>query len=569
MLTFLRIILVISIPLGLWAGGVSWNIGILTDLGRGEQIGLDYDYTETFLSGSMEFGSWYIDTRFEYSDPPEYGFQFQGLDRFLLRYNSDNWLLEFGDISAVFGRGLALNLYEDQAMDFDNQIKGLRLTTGLWGDHELDVLAGVNEAYHFYSPSSDLREPDGRAAYELVGAAGTINGQSGFWTGVPYLIGSRIRSDYLWREIDAEIGGISVNTVKQTQHVIQSGWGQSLYADSWDIYLEYNRTWKAFDYPLVSQNIFQTENGVVLQNSSQDYTTSGQALNLQLNWFPQWFTAMFEYKRYLNGPESAADKRDPLLLASKPLPWQLGPTGIRQHDISLLGNVTHPVDYGDELGWNLELQRLINDEWSLILNAAQTSQARDNRDLDQSPGIIPKQDITQNPWQEYFFEIEYSGEALSQRLFIAYTRSILSGASAAEILNHYTVVPAYLSWHPDNNLVLSSVIELQHSVVTGEDYSGGSIEGHEFLSTHIIGSIDLKHKYSASVIWDSSDDPNLISGVPETQHWISGELSLKPIDGLWIRASYGKEKGGVRCTGGVCRILNPFEGFRMTMEWRL
>jgi len=367
-------------------------------MGRGEQIGLDYDYLETYLSGSVSSGPWYLDLNLEYSDPPEYGYEFQGVERAFLSYTSDIWTIEAGDISAVFGRGLALNLYRDQAIDFDNQVMGLRLSTTFFNDHELDFLVGSKGDYRFYSPSSDLREPDGEAAYELVGLEGTINSESGVWTWSPYFIGSRLQSDYSWSSLDPTSGGLIADTVTQTMHVIQGGWGQAIYGESWDLYLEYNNTWKAFDYPLLEQTILQDENGITLVNNSRTYTAPGQALNIQVNWFPEWFTAMFEYKRYLNGPETSADKRNPLLLASKPLPWQIGPTGIRQHDISLLGNVTHPVDYGDELGWNLELRRAINDQWSLTLNASQTSQARDSRDLEQSAGFWPEQDVRQNPW---------------------------------------------------------------------------------------------------------------------------------------------------------------------------
>lgn len=569
MLKPIRFFILLCLPLGLLAEGVSWNVGLISQVGRGEQLGLNYDYLENFVAGSIEYGNWYLDLSFESSTPPEYGFEFQGFDRIFLSYIGNNRSLELGDISAVFGRGLALNLDEDQAIDFDNEILGLRLTSSFLDIHELDIIAGVNDGYRFYSPSSELRLPDGEAEYKLVGAEATINSSSGFWTLAPYLISSQMISDYSWRELDPTLGIITNDTVSQKMHSIQTGLSQSLYGELWDFYLEYNQTHKTFDYPLVTQSINQTDDGVTLETNSRDYTSTGQALNIQVNWFPEWFTAMLEYKRYLNGPEVSADKRNPLLLASKPLPWQLGPTGIRQHDISLMGNVTHPVDYGDELGWNLELRRDIGYSWVVILNAAQTSQASDSRDPDQAAGFLPKQDITRNPWQEYFAEIEYSGGAISQRMLIAYTSSVLSGASAAEITKHITLVPAYLSWYASNDIVLSTVVELQQSTVSGEAYDGELIDGHDFQSMHGILSMDLKQKYSASLIWDSSDDPNLNSGAHGTQNWISGELSLKPLDGLWVRASYGKEKGGVRCTGGVCRVLNPFEGFRMTLEWRL
>ena len=564
MLFAARKIILIALPLSILAEGVSWNIGLVSNYGRGEQAKTDYNYLENFINGSIEFGHWYLDLSVESSHPPEYGYTYQGLDRIYLSYIGDSHSLEFGNISAVFGRGLALNLDENRAIDFDNEIMGLRFSTVFLKNHELDFLAGVNHNYRFYSPSSELREPDGQADYELAGVEATLNSDNGWWSLLPYLLVSQLRSDYLWNELDPSIGVVSIDTLTQTMQAIQGGWGQSIYGETWDLYLEYNHTWKAFDYPLVTQESELTDDGVVLHNRGAEYARSGQALNVQINWFPEWFTAMFEYKRYLNGPESTSQKRDPLLLASKPLPWQMGPTGIREHDISLLGNVTHPIDYGDELGWNFELRKTLNDQLSMVLNAVQIS-----RSTADDPEFLPQQDISLNPWQEYYAEFEYSGSVFYQRVLLAYTRSVLSGISAADIMEHYTLVPAYFSWHPNENLVLSTVVELQASRVYGEVYGGNVSEVHEFKSGHFIASADFAHKYSAALIWDTSNDPSLSDGSEETQNWVSAELSLKPMDGLWVRTSYGKEKGGVRCTGGVCRVLNPFEGFRLSLEWRL
>jgi len=561
----IRTLILLVLPLSVFAQQLSWNLGLKSNLGRGQQVGTDYNYFENFINGSIEYGQWYLDLSLESSQPPEYGFEYQGVDRLFLSYIGPSYSFEFGDISALFGRGLALNLDENQAIDFDNEIMGIRYSSVLFENHEIDLLGGVKKNYRFYSPSSDLREPDGMASYQLAGAEVTINSESGFWSMVPYLIASRMQSDFVWQTLDAEAGLISTDTVTQNMNAIQGGWGQSIYGDTWDIYLEYNKTWKAFDYPVANQSIKHSTNGQSLINADPKYSQTGQAFNLQLNWFPDWFTTLFEYKRYLNGPETAAQKRNPMLLATKPLPWQMGPTGIREHDISLLASVTHPIDYGDELGWNLEIRKTLSDSWSAVLNGARTSQSS----LDGNAGILPTQDLDRNPWQEYYAEFEYSGSSFYQRLLIAYTQSVLSGQTAAEVMEHYTFVPAYLSWHPNDDLVLSSVVELQSSKVYGELYSGEELEGHKFQSGHFIASADYEHIYSAALIWDASNDPSLLSDGADLQHWVSGEVSLKPMDGLWIRASYGKEKGGVRCTGGVCRVLNPFEGFRVSMEWRL
>jgi len=74
---------------------------------------------------------------------------------------------------------------------------------------------------------------------------------------------------------------------------------------------------------------------------------------------------------------------------------------------------------------------------------------------------------------------------------------------------------------------------------------------------------------SVAAIWDYTNDPTQVdeAGQP-LENWLSGEVSLRPTRDIQIRASYGAEKGGVRCTGGVCRVVNPFEGTRVTLEVR-
>lgn len=561
----LNCLLLLALPFSLLADDLSWNLGLKSTLGRGEQLGHDYSYLENFISGSAEMGPWYLDLSLESSQPPEYGYEYQGVDRFYLSYIDGTRSLELGDISAVFGRGLALNLDENQAIDFDNEILGFRFSTLIMENHELDLLAGVREEYRFYSPSSQLREPDGLASYDLVGAEVTLNSSSGQWSTIPYVILSRMRSDFVWQSLDRDVGTIRTDTVSQQMNALQGGWGQSIYGGSWDLYFEYNQTWKGLDYPLANQNRVILPDGQQLVNSDSEYTQSGRAFNLQLNWFPEWFTALFEYKRYLNGPESSAQKRNPLLLATKPLPWQMGPTGIREHDISLLGNVTHAIDYGDELGWNLEVRKSLTDNLSVVVNGGQISQSSPVGE----PGWVPTSALDQNPWEEYYADFEYSGPSFYQRMLIAFTSSTLSGQNTAEVMEHYTFVPAYMSWYPNDVLILSSMIELQRSRVMAKTFAGSTLDSYDYQSGHFIASADYVQKYSLAVIWDTSNDPGLDPTNDGYQHWVSGEISVKSQRGLWLRASYGKEKGGVRCTGGVCRILSPFEGFRVAVEWRL
>ena len=559
------------LPATLAAADLNWNLGLASFLGRGEQQGVPYDYTENYFSLNLDAAAHSLQLEMEYSDPPEYGFAFTGLRRIWYQYATRDLMLELGDIGAVFGRGLALNLYEDQTIDFDNIPRGARLTWYASGEISLDLVAGRRAEYSFYSPSSSLREPDGLSSYDLAGVQLSYNAPTGAWAASPYALVGRLQSDYVWRELDPVTTRLEANTVEQEQRTLQLGWAQSVYMSNWDLFMDVNILERGLDYPLVDQEIKTTADGLELITSDYDHRLQGHGAYFQFNWFPQWFTAMFEYKRYAYGRELSADKRNPDIQASKPLPWIMGPTGIRQHDISLLGNVTHPVDYGDEVGWNLELRKFIGTDWALTLNATQVSQLSALGDPGLDAAFWPTTDLMYSPWLEGFMELEYTGGNLSNRMLLAYTRSVLSAEDVAEELSHVTVVPAYLSWHPSSDLNFSTVVELQFSVRTPREYAGGNEESTAFKSTHFIASADVQRNYSLSVIWDTSDDPTLAVGesAESLQHWVSAELSMRPTDKVWLRTSYGKEKGGVRCTGGVCRVINPFEGFRMTLEWRL
>jgi hypothetical protein len=554
------------VPVASWAGDVNWNLGLSSWLGRGNQLDVPYDYSENYLTLNLDAESWAARFELEYSDPPEYGFAYTGLRQFWLTHNGDKHTLELGDVGAVFGRGLALNLYEDQIIDFDNIPRGLRLNYLVNDILEFDLLAGFKNEYRFYSPSSALREPDGLNDFMLTGLQATIYGSS--FSSSPYIIASELKSDYRWPSIDESSTSVNTEIVRQKMRALQAGLAQSIYGTSWDVFVEYSLQRKGFDYPIIYPEIQLYEDGVGLDYGDNQSSLSGAGIYAQVNWYPEWATVLFEYKRYAYGREEIRYKSDPYYQGTKPLPWQIGPTGIRQHDINLLGNVTHPVDYGDEVGYNLELRKYFGYAWALTLSATAASQIEDEGDF------RPCSDARYSPWQEYLAELEYSGSSLTNRFFLARTNATVSGASTAEQYEHLTLVPAYLTWHPSDKLSLSTVLEYQASNLRSEFYDDADAEGdaeeHNYSTTHIIFSADVLHRYSASVIWDRSDDPALATaeGGEEFQNWLSTEISVKPTDKIWLRASYGKEKGGVRCTGGVCRVLNPFEGFRMSLEWR-
>ncbi len=50
----------------------------------------------------------------------------------------------------------------------------------------------------------------------------------------------------------------------------------------------------------------------------------------------------------------------------------------------------------------------------------------------------------------------------------------------------------------------------------------------------------------------------------ENDHWLSAELALEIKSNHRLLLFYGTERGGLKCTSGVCRTVQSFEGFRLT-----
>jgi hypothetical protein len=49
------------------------------------------------------------------------------------------------------------------------------------------------------------------------------------------------------------------------------------------------------------------------------------------------------------------------------------------------------------------------------------------------------------------------------------------------------------------------------------------------------------------------------------KYWASGEITYKFNSSNSLTFSYGTERGGLKCTSGICRYVNPFKGFRLTI----
>ena len=146
-----------------------YNLSLESKYGQGIQIlGYDsndpiidstYKYNEHILDLNLNFDSGlYINTQFEYSKPPVFGKELMGLNSFYLEYELDKLKFKFGDIYTLYGRGLSVNMFQDQVIDYNNSIRGLEFNYYLNDDIALFGIAGVSD-FEFRTLPSE-RETD-------------------------------------------------------------------------------------------------------------------------------------------------------------------------------------------------------------------------------------------------------------------------------------------------------------------------------------------------------------------------------------------------------------------------
>ena len=71
--------------------------------------------------------------------------------------------------------------------------------------------------------------------------------------------------------------------------------------------------------------------------------------------------------------------------------------------------------------------------------------------------------------------------------------------------------------------------------------------------------------------YEYSDEPAAAGVGPaddEEPHFYFGQVTVEPTQHVRVTAFYGREKGGLKCAGGLCRTVPPFEGAKMDLQLR-
>ena len=112
----------------------NFNLSYESKYGNGTSVNKNYDteefyhYFENLLDLNYSYRNIFIYSQLEYSNPPIYGsnrIDVHNLaNSYFAEYSGDDLIIKYGHLRTLYGYGLTVNMFQDQAIDFDNRVKG-------------------------------------------------------------------------------------------------------------------------------------------------------------------------------------------------------------------------------------------------------------------------------------------------------------------------------------------------------------------------------------------------------------------------------------------------------------
>jgi hypothetical protein len=500
-----------------------------------------YNYFENLLDVNTYIGdNIYIYSQVEHSDAPVFGNTQSGINTFFLEYQSDDLSMKIGSLYELFGRGMVYYTNYDQAIDYDNSIKGLSSNYQVNDEFSISTMIGKGDIHFRSNPSfrktdrelntsvtmiSLLGEHQKIGYYQLLGLRQKLiisSIYSGIFEGKTDLISElKVR-----RENDSNIKSIYTdflfgNETKDTILInnLNLNWGSTI--GPFDIYLD--QAWIKYD------KVFGGET-----EGSRFYST------IYSEWFGTGIT--YEYKNYFT----------PYLLKSVSNP----PIVYRESNSVLASRNTHSINFGNEIGHQIDINRVVSDYITISGNFSLSKRHQLNNDPDISFRqflIMEEIDSIYNysPFRQFY--LEANGWTMSDRLY--YKLAVDHYTEFVDGKNTFALTfPTQWVWKQKNGNSITMYLEGQSKVV--KRGSAG-----EYLNSYLSLSYSFGGKWIMTGFYDREETKNKVN------YWPGIDMTYKVNSETQVSLFYGSQKGGLVCANGICAEQPGFEnGMKITLR---
>jgi hypothetical protein len=523
--------------------------------GNGEQFPVDVpvrkEYLENLLNTRIYAGDLTLGFRVQVDKPREYGRDTVGLTEYYAEFRRSGLRARGGTFYHLVDRGLIFNTFESRPLGFETRTTGVKL------DYEIPEFGA--SAFGGALNYPEITSPTRVEEYLIRGASGEVRPVTGVALGGAYVAASGERS-------------------------------RTGFSRPFDAYLR--QAFGHFVYEGLTAHVSLADKRTVIDSAVRAATQStgyGTGLYGSLGFQADVAGITAEYKNYrfdvVDPSEIQAGTRP-----TRALPFQYPPTLIPEHDKTLLARNPHIVDMNDELGFQVEAMLHPGEDlnvtllgtagsrhnaWTADTTGGELGYARINA----KPLAFPElADSRYSPYWEAFIGAEYAvseeasfGMGVQRRDNVVFHEpTSAEGVSSAEVYKATTLMLESIA-DLDETSNLHAILELQR--VYDSRKATPAVDSLAILAN------DGKF-YNALVTLEYSQSPRWAVNTRvefSTTKAEEGGRQVWPVvggtyrigDAHTIGLQYGSERGGVVCTGGVCRFINPFTGLRFTVVSKL
>ncbi len=226
-------------------------------------------------------------------------------------------------------------------------------------------------------------------------------------------------------------------------------------------------------------------------------------------------------------------------------PFQTPPIVQREYTTHLMSSHPHLPLIDDQLGFEIDLSASPHDQVILNLNFSRASRHDGGK-------LIPSLNEDFSPFWELYMESElYPHDKWSLKLGTGWNEEARTNfwqekvgifSEAIYSINNY--------W----SLTLTDEIM----------WINDRIEDETFKDYYLSASVAQAPIGSLNISCEASSLDSDVEG----DRWLGVELAVNIKGEHRILLFGGRERGGLKCTSGVCRPVQPFEGFRITYDGR-
>ncbi len=529
---------------GIMGGHVTGNVQVDGQMSRADSVIGAQDVPEKLLMNARADilytnGDFSAGLRFEMYENPLLGFDPQykgeGLANYFVSYNGEKLSITAGNFYEQFGSGMILRTYEDRYLGLDNSLRGVNVTLRPFDGVTIKALAGKQRCYWYYGDGL-VRGVDGEVSLNSV---------------LPFLADSKfhatIGGGFVSKYEDDENIPSYINPEERLNLPLNVGAG-SVRADlgygNWSLQAEYAR--KGQDPSAMNGYIYRPGQGLLLNltYSQRGFSAGIQAKRIDNMGFKSVRSQSGEML-YINYLPAITKNHTYAFLSMYPYATQVnGEQGLQ-------ADVMYKFKKGTFLGGEYGTDVHVNSSVVYGLDTTVTGFAgTDGYDVNSGVGQTLYGDVS----------VEVAKKlSKTVKLTTTYAYQVFNPVVENEpgSLHHNNIVVADLSWKVSKKHSLRFEAEWMgsDSHYDADDPEHSDRRAGDWLMGLVEWNIGTHWFVSASDQWAYND------GVGNYYN-----LSVGYTHGATrLQVGYGKQREGLLCIGGVCRLVPASNGLTFSL----